>query len=137
MVQFKIKGENYVLYRADIIKTIKSMDLPINEYCITSGAGLVIHGVKDNTNDIDLGCNTCLIECFIENGCEFTITEDKSRIVKVNDSIELIENWFVDEITIIDNLPIATLNSIKKQKLELGREKDIRDIKLIDAYLNI
>lgn len=126
-----------MLYRDDIIKIIKNMDLPMNEYWITSGAGLVIHGVKDNTNDIDLGCNTSLIEYFIENGCEFTITKDKSRIVKINDLIELIENWFVDEVTIIDSLPIATLNSIKKQKIELGREKDISDINLIDNYLNI
>jgi hypothetical protein len=54
----------------------------------------------------------------------------------INDTIELLENWFVDKIVIIDGLPVGSLESIKKQKLELGREKDIKDIRLIDEYIN-
>ena len=35
----------------------------------------------------------------------------------------------------IDGLPVGSLESIKKQKAELGREKDIKDIKMIDEYI--
>lgn len=49
----------------------------------------------------------------------------------------MLENWFVDEIEIIDGLPVGSLESIKKQKSGLGREKDINDIKLIDEYIII
>lgn len=125
-----------MLYRKDIIKIIKEMDLPVDEYWITSGAALVIHGVKKMTHDIDLGGTTNLVEYFIQNGCTFKIVEDNSRIVEVNNHIELLENWIVDDIELIDNLPVATLQSIKKQKFELGREKDIRDIKLIEEFLS-
>lgn len=125
-----------MLYRKDIIKIIKEMDLPVDEYWITSGAALVIHGVKKMTHDIDLGGTTNLVEHFIQNGCTFKIVEDNSRIVEVNNHIELLENWIVDDIELIDNLPVATLQSIKKQKFELGREKDIRDIKLIEEFLS-
>lgn len=45
------------------------------------------------------------------------------------------ENWFVDEIIIADGLPVAALESIKKQKMQLGREKDIKDIKMIEKYI--
>ncbi|MBW9158583.1 MULTISPECIES: hypothetical protein [Clostridium] len=124
-----------MLYKEDIIKILKSMDLPLSEYWITSGAGLVLHGVKERTNDIDLGCTTRLIEHFLKKGCRYRLAEDNSRIMDINDTIEILENWFVDEIEFIDALPVGSLASIKKQKSELGREKDITDIKMIEEYI--
>ncbi|WP_346849061.1 hypothetical protein [uncultured Clostridium sp.] len=118
-----------------IVKILKNMELPLSEYWITSGAGLVIHGVKETTNDIDLGCTTNLVELFLKKGCKYTVEKDNSRIIQINDTIEILENWFVDEIVIIDGLPVGSLESIKKQKAQLGREKDIKDIKLIDDYI--
>ncbi len=124
-----------MLYKEDIIKILKEMDLPLNQYWITSGAALVIHGVKDTTRDIDLGCTTELVEVFLKKGCKCKVVEDNSRIVEVNDNIEILENWVVEKIEFIDELPVGSLESIKKQKAELGREKDIKDIKLIDEFI--
>ena len=47
----------------------------------------------------------------------------------------MLENWFADKIIFIDGLPVGSLESIKKQKAQLGRAKDIEDIKLIDDYI--
>ena len=124
-----------MLYKEDIIKILKDIDLPLSEYWITSGEALVIHGVKEGTNDIDLGCTTNLIEHFLRKGCNYKVTEDNSRIMEITDTIELLKNWFVDEIEFIDGLPIGSLEIIKTQKTELGREKDITDIRIIDEYL--
>ncbi|WP_346867392.1 MULTISPECIES: hypothetical protein [unclassified Clostridium] len=124
-----------MLGKEDIVKILKNMELPLSEYWITSGAGLVIHGVKKTTNDIDLGCTTNLVELFLKKGCKYTVEKDNSRIVQINDTIEILENWFVDEIVIIDGLPVGSLESIKKQKAQLRREKDIKDIKIIDDYI--
>ncbi len=124
-----------MLGKEDIVKILKNMELPLSEYWITSGAGLVIHGVKETTNDIDLGCTTNLVELFLKKGCKYKVEKDNSRIIQINDTIEILENWFVDEIVIIDGLPVGSLESIKKQKAQLGREKDIKDIKLIDDYI--
>lgn len=131
-----IKGVIKMLGKEDIVKILKNMELPLSEYWITSGAGLVIHGVKETTNDIDLGCTTNLVELFLKKGCKYKVEKDNSRIIQINDTIEILENWFVDEIVIIDGLPVGSLESIKKQKAQLGREKDIKDIKLIDDYIN-
>ena len=124
-----------MLYKEDIIKILKEIDLPLSEYWITSGAGLVIHGVKKSTNDIDLGCTTNLIEYFLKKGCKYRVAEDNSRIMEITDTIEILENWFVDEIEFIDGLPIGSLESIKTQKTKLGREKDIKDIRIIEEYI--
>lgn len=125
-----------MLYKEDIVRILKEMNLPLSEYWITSGAALVIHGVKETTRDIDLGCTTNFVEQYIEKGCKYKVANDNTRIVEVSDEIEVLENWFVDKVEIIDGLPVGSLESIKKQKLELGREKDIKDIKLIDEYIN-
>lgn len=124
-----------MLNKENIIKMLKDMNLPVNEYWVTSGAGLVLHGIKDGTNDIDLGCASNLWENFLRKGYTYKVGKDKSNIMEINDSVEMIKNWFVDEIEFIDGLPVASLESIKKQKAELGREKDIRDIELIDEYI--
>lgn len=124
-----------MLYKEDIIRILKDMELPVSEYWVTSGAALVIHGVKESTRDIDLGCTTSLVEEYLSKGCKYRVAEDNSRIVEVNYEIEILENWFVDEIEFIEGLPVGTLKSIKKQKAELGREKDINDIKLIEEYI--
>jgi hypothetical protein len=124
-----------MLNREDIIRIVKELYLPINEYWVTSGSALVLHGVKESTRDIDLGCTSDIAQLYIEKGCTYKIVEDNSRIVIVNDLVELIENWFVDEIEFVDGLPVGSLESIKKQKLNLSREKDISDVKLIDEFI--
>ncbi len=124
-----------MLGKEDIIKILKNMELPLNEYWITAGAGLVIHGVKETTRDIDLGCTTHLVELVLKKGCKYIVEKDNTRIVQINDTIEILENWFVDEIVVIDGLPVGSLESIKKQKVQLEREKDIKDIKIIDDYI--
>lgn len=124
-----------MLYKEDIVKILKDMNLPEKEYWISSGSALVIHGVRDTTGDIDLGCTASLFEDFLNKGCTYRVSMNDIRIAQIDDTVEILENWFVDEIVYIDGLPVASLESIKKQKAELGREKDIRDIRLIDEYI--
>jgi hypothetical protein len=124
-----------MLNKNNIIYILNELKLSANEYWITSGAALVLHGVKESTRDIDLGCTTDLVEYFIKKGCKYRVSGDNKRIVEVNDEIELLENWVVDEVEFIDGLPLASLLSVRKQKEALGREKDIADIKMIDEYI--
>lgn len=40
-----------MLYKDNIVKIIKDFNLPENEYWITSGLALVMHGVKEIATD--------------------------------------------------------------------------------------
>lgn len=126
-----------MLNKENVIKILKKIDLPLDEYWVTSGAALVIHGVKDITNDIDLGCTTKLLEKLIEKGYKYKIEEDSLRTLTMNDSVELFENWFVGQIEILEGILVGSLESIKNQKIQLGRENDFRDNKIIDDYIKI
>ncbi|HYF82451.1 MAG TPA: hypothetical protein VEB00_05420 [Clostridia bacterium] len=124
-----------MLNRESIFDIMDKLNLPIDEYWITAGAGLVIHGVKDETRDIDIGCTNELFEQLILQRHKVKISSNNSRSLKINNIIEVFENWNVDHIEYINCFPVGSLESIKKQKIELGREKDLADIKMIDNFI--
>lgn len=128
-----------MLYKAYIVKTLKEMNLPLSEYWITSGAGLVMHGVKETTRDIDLGCTTNLVEHYLSKGFRCQVADDNSRIVEVNDKIEILENWFVDKIDFIDGLPVSSLESIKKYTNTCSNRNDLSYYRrwIFDIYCNM
>ena len=41
----------------------------------------------------------------------------------------------VGTMTAVEDIPVISLKGLKEMKLSLGREKDLRDVALIDAYL--
>ncbi|HCC07690.1 MAG TPA: hypothetical protein DEP72_05995 [Clostridiales bacterium] len=126
-----------MLSREDIIKTILELKYDKNEYWVTGGSALVMHGVKEQTKDIDLGFTEELYEELIkQKECIVNLLDGNVRQIKLQNShIEFIDNWHTNEIKMIEGIPVASLESIKKKKLELAREKDFKDIEAIDEYL--
>lgn len=124
-----------MLSKDDIVRVLKGYEWPRDQYWITAGAGMVMHGIRKSTADIDAGCTTGLMDMLLDsNAGEYF--EKCGRAIKVDDIIELFENWNVDSVEIIDGFQVASIESIKKQKLKLGREKDMADISAIEAYLS-
>lgn len=119
----------------DIVRILNEISLPIDKYWILAGSGLVMHNIREVTNDIDIGCTTELFEKLAQKNDSVKIWDDGSRSLVLQEVIEVFENWNVDGITIIDELPVATVESIKRHKQEIGRKKDLEDIKLIDSFL--
>lgn len=120
----------------EIIKTLNAIALPTEEYWVLAGSGLVMHGVRESTNDIDIGCTRILFDQLAQNNDSVKTDDDGNRMLVLHDDIEVFENWHVEGITRIDGLPVATVRSIKKHKEALGRQKDLDDIVLIDDYLS-
>ena len=40
--------------KEELYKLVEKLKLPITEYCILSGGSLVMHGIRENTNDLDI-----------------------------------------------------------------------------------
>jgi len=125
-----------LLKKQDIIDMLSKKQYPKSEYWITAGAGLVMHGVKSETKDIDIGGTTFLADLLIKKGMEWRIANDGVRIITVNDDIELLENWCGDSIVELDGFSISSLEGIRYEKVKLDRPKDWKDIKLIDDFIN-
>ena len=126
-----------MLNKQDIINILNEKQYPKKEYWITSGAALVIYGVKMETMDIDLGCTTFLADLLIEKGMPWRVAGDGTRIISVKDDIELLENWCGDEIIEVHGFSVSSLDSIRREKVKLDRPKDWVDITLIDDFVSL
>lgn len=123
-----------MLNKMDILKKLKELKLPKDQYCVMTGAALVLHGIKEGTRDIDIGCSEQLFQQLLLRGYELQRLKSFEGIL-IDGCIEIFGNWKAEKIVYIDDIPVADINSIRKYKQGLAREKDLSDIKLIDAYL--
>lgn len=106
------------------------------DFWVIMGAALVLYGVKDQTNDIDIGCSAKTFKKLLQKGYQLKATNSNKRKIELKDKISIYEEWKTDKINYIEDIPVADLYSIRTDKARLSREKDLYDIKLIDRYLN-
>ena len=125
-----------MLKKTDIIEQIKSLGLPVSGYWLVTGTAMVMHGIKLETKDIDMGCTTEVFEALIPKAARLRVDDDGSRSLELNEVVEVFENWNVDGIDMLDGIPTADIPSIIKHKQELGREKDRKDLEQIKTFLN-
>ena len=128
-----------MLNKQDIINRLTEKQYPKNEYWINAGSGLVMHGVKSETRDIDIGCSPILAQSLLKNGAEWLTLEDGKRKIIVDSDIDLIENGSIDLIDVIieiEGFRVASIECIRRQKIKYSRPNDLTDIKLIDEFLN-
>jgi hypothetical protein len=132
-----------MLNREDVIRIINELKLPKDKYVITSGSAMVLHGLRQETNDVDITVNKELFEYFEDKGYYvkyYPINENKTCIlIDLTYDVQLIK---VDEIppeyvTIVDGIPTQTIEHLLKFKLELNRDKDQNDIKVLKKYLKL
>jgi len=60
---------------------------------------------------------------------------DGHRKYVVDEDIEASEEWGKGEVTLMEGIPVVSLQDVVRVKQALGREKDFRDIERIRAFL--
>ena len=123
-----------MLNKEEILYKLKSLNLPKDQYCVMTGAALVLHSIKLNTRDIDIGCSEELFQDLLQQGYKLQQVKSFECII-IEDCIEIFRNWQAENIVYIEDIPVADIYSIRKYKDNLAREKDLKDIELIDVYL--
>jgi hypothetical protein len=123
-----------MLNKKAILQKLEELNFPKNQYCVMTGAALVLQGVKEYTGDIDIGCSEELFQNILKQGYRLQQLKSFEGII-IDETIEVFRNWQAEKIVYIENIPVAEIYCIRKYKDNLGREKDLRDIELIDIYL--
>ncbi len=103
---------------------------------LLTGAALVLFGIRDETADIDMGCTSAVAERLEADGYLYKVMEDGNRWFKLDDDMEVFENWLYDCVELLDGYPVMSLKGIREMKQHLGRKKDLRDIRMIDDFLS-
>lgn len=121
--------------KEDILRRLNALELDKSQYWVITGSAMVLYGLRDQTHDIDLGCTTKLADELEQHGFPASVLHDGSRKLLIGQDIEIFENWLYDEVEMLDGVPVISLKGLLEMKQRLGREKDQRDIRLIEAFL--
>ena len=125
-----------MLHKEEIICLLTETAFDIEEYWVTSGAAMVLHGIKETTRDIDLGCTSQMADKLESEGYHVEVLHDGSRKIAFSEQIEIFENWIEDKVILLEGLPVVSIDGMIRMKEELGREKDMEDILLIKKFRN-
>jgi len=131
----------------NIVKEVKDLNLPFGEYTVMGSGVLSVHGIREH-NDIDLLITPKLYEILTKDGwVEETVHENFHVVRKgiVEASIEMAKVGdynpdiyeLIKDSDIFDDIPFVKLEIIRKFKKERGKEKDLKDLVLIENFEKI
>lgn len=132
----------------DIFSEIKQLKFPPGEYIVVGSGIMHALGIK-KTNDIDIVVRPSLFEkCRKEDweSIPWTHLEKIGQIFLRKGSIELYldvnkggcnptTGELIRESVVIDGVPFISLERCMAFKLAYGREKHLKDVALIEKYL--
>jgi len=131
--------------KTTVLNHIKSLNFPKNEYVVGSGAAMAVRGIRE-TRDIDMVVLPILFETCKHNGWKIKTFPNGVEglykdifelfvIVKHGDYNPSFE-YLVQQSDEIDGILFLKLTEVLKFKQAYGREKDLRDIELIQQHLS-
>ncbi len=128
-----------------LLKELDALNLPRDQYAITASGPLAVRGIRES-NDIDIIVTK---ELWRELSEEHGVTKEEFETINVgniqilgdgsifsNPGLETTKKQIKDA-DVINGRRYVKLETVKKFKEAMDRDKDIRDIKLIDEYLDI
>lgn len=130
----------------ELLRKLKEMDLPQGKFAIFGSGPMCIRGLRE-PGDLDI-IVTIDIYKDLKDRSDFKVGyRKKSRNEFLEkDKMEFYHNWhpeigywdvdtLIQDAEIIDDFPFVKLEEVLKWKQWKRREKDIKDIKLIEEYL--
>lgn len=121
-----------MLNKKAIIERLAELHLDPGDYWLITGAAMVLYGYKEATGDIDLGCTSRLADELEARGYPVTVMEDQTRRIELAEDVEIFEDWLEDRVILCEGIPVVSVEGLIRMKKKLGREKDLKDISLME-----
>lgn len=131
-----------MLNREDVIRIVNELNLPKDKYVVTSGSAMVLHGLREKTNDVDITVNKELFEYFENQELYVKYKEIGDRtcvFIDLTYDVQIIKAEEIpsEYVIIVDEIPTQTIEHLLEFKLGLNRDKDQNDIKVLKKYLKL
>jgi hypothetical protein len=128
----------------NIVEEVKKLGFPKGSYIVFGSGPLAVHGTRE-TSDIDLLVNKNLYKNLKEKGWKEKVFNSGIKVA-THKNVEAGTNWnygtynpsmeeLLETADYFDDVPFANLREVIKWKRAFGREKDLKDIKLIKEHL--
>lgn len=117
-----------MMNRQDIINALRVFPYDCSAYWVVAGGAMVLHGVREETGDIDLGCSEALADRLEADGFLYQRRADGSRWFKYGERIEIFEKWMYDRTETVEGVRVISIDGLIQMKQALGRDKDLHDI---------
>ncbi len=123
--------------RNQILTILRQYAFDPNEYLVISGAALVLLRVKETTRDIDISVTKSYFRYLLTHySCTLErVLPDGNCLYYIDNTINFGSNLYSPSFDLIEGIPVQKLEDVKKLKQYLNREKDQKDIVLIDKVL--
>ena len=122
--------------KIELLNLLKELNFPKDEYYVLSGASLVLRGIKEEANDLDLCISA---ELFNQIKDKFNLTDERKNecgFYKINDNLEIVVDKKEDfKMEIGEKYNLEDLQTILDFKLKRNKTKDQKDIENIKKYL--
>ena len=126
---------------------VKALDLPLDQIIVIGSGILDQLGIR-SASDIDLAASSDLMKKFSEESGDWIKKFDDNQrfyFVKGDGSAEVWDGWVFDGQAVsyddlldyavkYDGVRFVDLEFLRKWKSWRGREKDVRDVELIDEW---
>lgn len=118
----------------DIRRRLAELALDTNEYRINAGGAMVLHGLREEPHDLDIWCTKKLGDTLAQR-CEVQVLPDGTRRFVPAPDVEIYENMLPGKTVFLNGIPVAPLEDVLALKRQLNREKDRRDIAVLEAAI--
>lgn len=121
--------------KEELIKLVDSLNWPKEEFYILGSGSLVMFGIREKANDLDLCISEELFET-IKNRIDLN-KKNKCGFYPVTDIVEVVVNKKTDfEYELKDGYQVERLEKILNFKINRNLPKDKVDIERMKAYLS-
>jgi hypothetical protein len=130
--------------KTTLVKITEAVNIPYCELWVNAGGGLVVHGLRETTNDIDAGCSSYYFHRIaIHYGlipkelpkCNNMPAVKYISIPELNIDIHEEAICGIFNLILVNDVWTYDLHSLLRQKQMLGRAKDQKDIEAIKHKL--
>ena len=130
--------------KEEIIAKVKTLDLPKDSYVVFGSGPLALAGIRE-ANDIDLLVSKGAFTQLQKAGWR-ELHKGPNDDPLVHDVFEAHQHWdfspysptlehLLTSATVVDGVPFASLEEVRKWKATSDNPKYLRDLNLIDNYL--
>tara|TARA_Y100000031_G_C8136777_1_gene345637 strand:+ start:430 stop:825 length:396 start_codon:yes stop_codon:yes gene_type:complete len=123
----------------ELLDELRKLDLPEGSYAIFGSGPMVVRGLRE-AGDLDIVVKKKVWDQLAE---EFGVKDEQKGQIMAN-GIDIFWNWepwlhdpdlLINTAEMIDGFPYVRLEHLLEWKKAFGREKDLKDVRILEDYL--